>query len=166
LENQDSRVKAMLFAQQGMVKLRLAFRSMAAKHKHTMDFAEVTYRGADEMRKMFGVVREPAIIFVKEKGSRPLKFSGKMTQVRLASLFEQHQHHWATRLSEHNFKGLCGAGSLGTQVIQRETNPSLRVEITLTVQRGAPRWPRPTVALSPTRLQCKGMDFECVPFLC
>jgi len=115
LENQDSRVKAMLFAQQGMVKLRLAFRSMAAKHKHTMDFAEVTYRGADEMRKMFGVVREPAIIFVKEKGSRPLKFSGKMTQVRLASLFEQHQHHWAPRLSEHNFKGLCGAGSLGTQ---------------------------------------------------
>lgn len=39
---------------------------------------------------------------------------------RLASLFEQHQHHWAPRLSEHNFKGLCGAGSLGTQVEPRK----------------------------------------------
>ena len=32
-----------------------------------------------------------AIVFVKERGSRPLKYAGKMTQVKLAQLFEQHQ---------------------------------------------------------------------------
>lgn len=30
-------------------------------------------------------------MFVKERGSRPLKYAGKMTQVKLAQLFEQHQ---------------------------------------------------------------------------
>mmetsp|Transcript_47478 Transcript_47478/g.69593 ORF Transcript_47478/g.69593 Transcript_47478/m.69593 type:complete len:754 (+) Transcript_47478:88-2349(+) len=115
LENQDQRVKAMLFAQQGMVKLRLAFRSMAVQHKHVMDFAEVTYIGSEAMRALFGVNEEPAIVFIKEKGSQPLKYTGKMTQVKLAALFQQHQHHWTPRLNEHNFKSLCGAGLLGTQ---------------------------------------------------
>jgi len=115
LDNQDHRVKAMLFAQQGMVKLRLAFRSMAYQFKDTMDLAEVTYREADQLRTLFNVDQEPAIVFVKEKGTTPLKYTGKMTQAKLQSLFQQHQHHWTPRLSEHNYRALCGAGALGKQ---------------------------------------------------
>lgn len=99
LENCDQRVKAMLFAQQGMVKLRLAFRSMASLYGKAMDFAEVTYTDAGELRKIFGVDKEPAIVFVKEKGSMPLKYTGKMTQARLQELFLRHQHHWTPRLT-------------------------------------------------------------------
>jgi hypothetical protein len=43
------------------------------------------------------------------------RYTGKMTHAKLQTLFEQHQHHWMPRLSEHNFRTLCGAGSLGKQ---------------------------------------------------
>ena len=43
---------------------------------YAVDFAEVTFRGADELRKVFGVVKEPAIIFVKEKDGQPLRYAG------------------------------------------------------------------------------------------
>lgn len=115
LENHDVRVKALLFAQQGMVKLRLAVRSLARQHVESMDVAEVTYKSADHLRHLFNITHEPAIVFVKERGSRPLIYTGKMTQVKLTSLFEQHQHHWVPRLGEHNVKSLCGAGTRGTQ---------------------------------------------------
>jgi hypothetical protein len=70
----------MLFAQQGMVKLRLSFRSLAIKYRDSMDLAEVTVTEADKLRTLFGIDREPAIVFVKERGLQPLIYSGKTTQ--------------------------------------------------------------------------------------
>jgi len=115
LDNQDNRVKAMLFAQPGMIKLRLSFRSLAMQYREAMDFAEVTVKDADKLRTLFGIDREPAIVFVKEKDSQPLTYAGRMTHVKLQALMEHHQHHWTPRLSEHNYRALCGAGTLGQQ---------------------------------------------------
>ena len=63
-----------------MVKLRLSFRSLAIKYRDSMDLAEVTVTEADKLRTLFGIDREPAIVFVKERGLQPLTYSGKMTQ--------------------------------------------------------------------------------------
>ena len=71
--------------------------------------------GGDRMRAMFSIGREPTLLFVKESGTPPLRFSGRMTQQKMAALFARHQHHWVPRLNEHNVRPLCAAGTLGAQ---------------------------------------------------
>ena len=71
--------------------------------------------GGDWMRAMFSIGREPTLLFVKESGTPPLRFSGRMTQQKMAALFARHQHHWVPRLNEHNVRPLCAAGTLGAQ---------------------------------------------------
>mmetsp|Transcript_12994 Transcript_12994/g.25950 ORF Transcript_12994/g.25950 Transcript_12994/m.25950 type:complete len:781 (+) Transcript_12994:66-2408(+) len=115
LEDQDKKTKVMLFAQQGMVKLRLVFRSFAARFKNEMDFAEAQINGAEALRELYGIDREPALVFVREKEAKVLKYTGKMTQQKLQQMFEQHQYHSVPRLSSRNYKDLCGAGSWGRQ---------------------------------------------------
>ena len=71
--------------------------------------------GGDRMRAMFSIGREPTLLFVKESGTPPLRFSGRITQQKMAALFSRHQHHWVPRLNEHNMRPLCAAGTLGAQ---------------------------------------------------
>jgi hypothetical protein len=105
------RTKALLFAPQGTVRLRLAFRALARRHAAEVDCAEVTVAGADRLRALFGVTREPAVVFVRERAAAPLRYAGRMTWGRLARLFEEHQHHAAPRLTARNLASLCGAGA-------------------------------------------------------
>lgn len=115
LEDADMKPKVMLFAELGMVKLRMAYRAFAWKHRGAMDAAEVTVEGAGALRAAFNVSHEPALAFVKEAGSRPLLYTNKMSYGKLNELFQQHKHHAAPRLTALNYRDLCGAGALGGQ---------------------------------------------------
>lgn len=113
LEDQEARPKALLFAQQGMVKLRLVFRAFAVQLAPRMDFAEVQVAGADRLRFLYGVEREPALVFVREAGAAPLMYTGKMTQAKLEGLLRQLQHPALPALHAANLDDLCGNGALG-----------------------------------------------------
>ena len=52
---------------------------------------QVQVKGVDKLKKLYGVTKEPAIVFVKEKEAKPLIYSGKMTHARLQHLFQRHQ---------------------------------------------------------------------------
>ncbi|KAJ1490838.1 hypothetical protein T484DRAFT_1934409, partial [Baffinella frigidus] len=115
LEDSNMKPKVMLFAQAGMVKLRMAFRSFAFRYADSIDAAEIVITGGDKLREVYGVTREPSLVFVREPGARPLMYTNKMTHSKMQSLFNQHQHHAVPRLNIYNYKNLCGGGNQGLQ---------------------------------------------------
>jgi hypothetical protein len=45
--------------EQGMVKLRLALRSLARLHSDAIDVGEVAWFGSDRLRRLFNITEEP-----------------------------------------------------------------------------------------------------------
>jgi len=113
LEDRNDKVKALLFAPVGMVKLRLAFRSFAFRFQHSMDFAEVAPRGSDKLRKLFGVENGTSIVVMREEQSIPLVYSRRMTYEKLQQIFSHFQFAEVPRLTSFNHRDLCGDGARG-----------------------------------------------------
>ena len=56
-------VTARVFAaKQGMVKLRLALRSLARVHSEMMDVGEAAWFGSDKLRRLFNITEEPGAL--------------------------------------------------------------------------------------------------------
>uniref|UniRef100_A0A7S4PK83 J domain-containing protein n=1 Tax=Guillardia theta TaxID=55529 RepID=A0A7S4PK83_GUITH len=115
LEDRNDKVKALLFAPVGMIKLRLAFRSFAFRFQHSMDFAEVAPRGSEKLRKLLGVENGTTIVVMREEGSRPLVYSRRMTYEKLQQIFSHFQYAEIPRLTSFNHRDLCGDGVRGHQ---------------------------------------------------
>jgi len=106
-ENED-KVRVLLFANKDLSKLRLVYRMLARTYKQHMVLGEVSQLDSPGLFKLYNATADkPSLLFVKEKGVKPLRYSGQMTNTKLRALFEEHKYQVVPRLTTANADDLC-----------------------------------------------------------